>query len=317
MPKVSVIIPTYNRVEYIARAIDSVLNQTYQDFEIIVIDDGSTDQTKEKLIPYKDKIKYVYQENGGISEARNRGIQESTGKYLAFLDSDDWWLSEKLAEQVNILDTHPTVGIVYSRMPIINEKGETIGMKPSGVSGKNFKELIEVWGDLPTSTVMTRKECFDKTGLFDKFLPPMEDIDMWLRISRFYDLYEIEGKILACYFRHDTQVTANPIKVYEGLIKIYKKILNNYDDVPRQILLKRIVEKHYLVSRVYYNQQMYTASLKNLWKAISQDPLVGKLFFYEKDRALSKMLKIIKPYGFLGICFLKLCIQPVSRSKKI
>src|SRR5437868_7134370 len=100
MPKVSVIIPTYNRGKLITRAVNSVLNQTFNDFEIIIVDDGSKDETKNILMPYqnqkKNRIKYFYQENRGISAARNRGIKESTGEYIAFLDSDDEWVSDKL-----------------------------------------------------------------------------------------------------------------------------------------------------------------------------------------------------------------------------
>ena len=202
MPKVSVIIPTYNRASLISRAVDSVLAQTFKDYEVIIIDDGSKDNTKEVLESYTGRVKYIYQNNGGISVARNRGIEESNGKYIAFLDSDDYWAPEKLEMQAKILDENPKVGIVYVRMPIVNEKGEVLGMKPNGISGKNFQELLRVWGDLPTSSVMTRRECFDRVGVFDENLPPMEDIDMWLRIAHSYDLYEIEGKVLAYYFRH-------------------------------------------------------------------------------------------------------------------
>src|SRR5690349_3602213 len=109
MPKVSVIIPTYNRAQFIARAVDSVLEQTYKDFEIIVIDDGSSDNTQEILKAYEGKIRYVYQQNKGISAARNRGIQEAKGEYIAFLDSDDVWKPEKLSVQVAILDVNPHV----------------------------------------------------------------------------------------------------------------------------------------------------------------------------------------------------------------
>src|SRR5665213_1595741 len=199
MPKISVLIPTYNRGAHIAQAIESVLAQTYPDYEIIVIDDGSTDNTQEILKNFEGKITSILQHNQGISKTRNRGIRESNGEYIAFLDSDDYWTSEKLAEQVEILDSHTKVGIVYVRMPIVNEQLEKIGMKPAGVSGKNFKELLEFWGDLPTSSIMVRRECFDKAGLFDTSLATMEDIDMWIRIAKFYDLHEIENKDIAYY----------------------------------------------------------------------------------------------------------------------
>ena len=313
-PKVSVILPTYNRANYIARALDSILVQTYKDYEIIVVDDGSTDATSEVLKHFSDKIKYIRQSNQGSATARNRGIQESKGEYIAFLDSDDYWVPEKLQEQVNVLAVHPEVGIVYARMPIINEKGEKIGMKPAGVSGKNFKELLEVWGDLPTSTVMTRRVCFNEVGLFDTTLVTMQDIDMWLRISRRYQLYEIEGKVLAYYCRHNTQITTNKIKVYSGLVTIYKKILRSYPDAPRELMLKRILSNQYLLARANYNERFYSAALKNALAVVGRNPLVGQLFFGQEDNAIQKLFKLIKPYALLAVCFLRWCGQGFKRT---
>ncbi len=305
MPKVSVIIPTYNREQFIVRAINSVLSQIYRDFEIIIVDDGSTDHTKNILDQFNGKIKYIYQDNQGVSAARNRGIQESSGQYIAFLDSDDYWVPEKLTLQVDVLEKNPHIGIVYARMPILNEKGEKVGLKPARISGKNFKELMEVWGDLPTSTVMTRKECFNKAGMFDASLPPMEDIDMWIRISRFYDLYEIENKVLAYYHRHSEQITADKVKVYTGLIKIYTKILKNFDDAPQLLMIKRIAQNRYMLSRTYYDKKNYNEALMNLIEGLRLYPLIGILFFNEKDNIFVKFSKIVKPYVYYCLCFLR------------
>ena len=107
MAKVSVIIPTYNRAEYVTHAIDSVLAQTYTDYEIIVVDDGSADNTKDVLLPYMDRIRYIYQENAGLSAARNTGIKAAKGDWIAFLDSDDEWLPGKLAVQMRAVERHP------------------------------------------------------------------------------------------------------------------------------------------------------------------------------------------------------------------
>lgn len=305
MPKVSVVIPTYNRQAYIRRALDSVLAQTFTDYEVVVVDDGSTDDTKGVLKDYEGRIKCVHQANGGIASARNRGIAESSAPYIAFLDSDDWWGPQKLEHQVRVLDEHPNVGIVYGRMPIVNERGQTIGQKPAGVSGRNFQELIEVWGDLPTSTVMTRRACFEQAGNFDSGVIPMEDIDMWLRISRHYDLYEIEGEPLAFYFRHDSQVTTSPIRVYEGLVNIYTKILNSYTDIPVERMVKRIAENQYTLSRVYYREKMYGKSLQHVKAALARYPLAGTLFFSPGDSFIAKAVKFVKPYGFFLVCLWK------------
>ena len=319
-PKVSVIIPTYNREGFIKRAVDSVLAQTFTDYEIIVIDDGSADQTRHVLAPYQDRIRYFYQENRGISEARNRGIQEAKGEYIAFLDSDDWWAPTKLERQVGILDDRKTVGLVYGRMPILDEKGKVIGIKPQGVSGKNFNELIEMWGDLPTSTVITRRECFDKFGLFDSNLPPMEDIDMWLRIAQFYDLHEVAGEPLAYYSRHEMQMTKDKKKVYEGLVKIYTKILNSYKNIPKKLLHQRVAKNQYTLSRIYFEEKSYHLAFKNVVAAIARYPLVGTLFFDAQDHSYTKFIKLLKPYGYLMVALISFCPHPIQnfvRHKKV
>ncbi len=305
MPKVTVIIPTYNRGPFLTKAIESVLAQTFSDFELIVINDGSTDATKDILAAYKDRLINIYQENKGISAARNRGIRQASGEYIAFLDSDDHWVPEKLARQVAILDAHKDVGIVYGRMPIINSKGECVGTKPSGFSGRNFKELVEFWGDLPTSSVMTRKECFDQFGLFDETMPTMEDIDMWIRISHEYRLYEIEDITLAYYQRHETQVTKVRTKVYEGLLKADLKILRNYSDVPVKLLTKRVSFNQYLLARSYDKDNKATLAFSNAVAAIARNPLLGTMFFTKDDHVLMKLLKLVKPYSFLPLAFLK------------
>lgn len=307
MPKVSVIIPTYNRGNLIKRAVDSVLSQTFKDFEIIIIDDGSKDDTKEVLAPYMDRVRYVPQANGGISKARNRGIELAQGQYIAFLDSDDYWAPEKLQMQTDILDGNPKIGIVYVRMPIVDEHGNVLGMKPNGVSGKNFQELLRVWGDLPTSSVMTRKECFDRVGVFDPNLPPMEDIDMWIRIAYHYDLHEIEGKVLAYYWRHDHQITKDLVKVYSGLVKIHAKILESFKDadIPRDLLVRKLVKNQYTLSRVYSSQKKFKEAFENVSQAIGRYPAVGALFIEPSDHMFKKFTKVLKPYGFFTICLFR------------
>lgn len=314
MPKVSVIIPSYNRAKLLGRAIDSVLHQTFSDYEIIVVDDGSKDNTKDVLKAYDGKIKYIYQANRGISGARNQGIKEARGEYIAFLDSDDSWIPEKLAEQIKVLEANKNVGIVYSKLQMINDKGEHCGVKPKHKSGKNFRELIEIGGDIPTSSVMARRECFEKVGVFDESLQQMEDIDMWIRIAKNYDLYEITDKILAYYYRHDEQVTRNRMKVYEGLVGLYTKILNSYEDAPKAVLTKKIAMNQYTLSRDCYANKLYTDSWRHVVAAIARYPLVGALFFYEGDHVLSKGIKLIKPYGFLAVCALRL---PFSKAQKV
>ncbi len=307
MVKVSVIIPTYNRAQCVCRAIDSVLRQTYADHEIIVVDDGSTDNTKDVLLKYNGRIKYVHQPNGGISNARNHGIRVSTGEYIAFLDSDDEWVPEKLAVQLKLLESNKKLGIVCSKMIILDEDGRECGMKPEERTGRNFRELIEIGGDLPTSSVMTRRECFDKVGMFDESLPMMEDFEMWVRIASQYDIHIFTKEALAYYHKHAHQITRNMTLVYESTIKLQEKILHNFRHTPgfpEEIVKKRIAFNQYVLSRIYHNDKRYTEAFRLLRGAMRQCPMIGAQFFERDELVTVKAVKMIKPYGYFIVCFL-------------
>lgn len=298
MPKVSVIIPTYNRQQLIGRAIRSVLNQTFQDFEIVVIDDGSTDGTKDFITAYKDKVKYFYQEHKGISTARNRGIVESKGEYVAFLDSDDEWVPEKLSIQVKILNENPRVGIVHNKLIILNERGERVGTKPKKDSGTNLQQLISEGGDFPTSSILTRSECFKKAGLFDESLPTMEDFEMWLRIAKHYDVYEFKDKCLAFSHWHEGQITKDRIKVFYGLVLLDKRILNEFSNIEERIIIKRMTKNQYILSRAYYDKGQYRLAFRNLVEAMTTNPWVGLSLAEKTDEWYIKLIKLLKTYAY-------------------
>ncbi len=190
-PLISVIIPTYNMAEYVGEAIDSVLSQTYKNIEIIIVDDGSKDNTREILKRYNSCIKYIYQENKGLSAARNTGIRVSKGAFLAFLDADDMWLPEKLECQIRLISIYNTVGIVGCSDYIINEETKIIELFQrnndpckKGLLKTLFMRNMVSGG----SEALVRRECFEKVGLFDERLKSAEDWDMWLRISTFYEI---------------------------------------------------------------------------------------------------------------------------------
>lgn len=186
-PSVSVIIPTYNRARLIGEAIASVLAQTYADFELIVVDDGSTDDTEMVVREFTDsRLIYVKQENRGRSHARNRALNLARGRYIAFLDSDDLYLPDKLALQVRYLDSHPRVGMIYTSAYCIDYSGNALHEKyVASVSGKIYKSIAffrPVTITLPT--VMARRELFSKAGGFDERMYRFEDTDMWRRLSK-------------------------------------------------------------------------------------------------------------------------------------
>lgn len=181
--KISVIIPTLNRQKLLPKAIDSVLAQSYQDFELIVVDDGSTDKTADVVAGYGADICYLFQENRGPAAARNSGIQAANCDFIAFLDSDDWFAPEKLAVQLGAMEKNQdflishTDEIWYRRGLHLNQKKKH--HKPHGYIFSRCLKLCTV----SMSTVMVRRRLFDHVGLFDEELPCCEDYDFWLRVS--------------------------------------------------------------------------------------------------------------------------------------
>jgi len=193
MPRVSVIISTYNTASYVAEAVESVLAQTYKDYEIIVVDDGSTDNTREVLMPYMDRIRYVWQKNQERSAARNHGIRLAQGELIAFLDADDVWLPDKLERQVAALDGHDQAVLVCGPAQNIDAEGRPIsfwgsaylGGEPGGeVEVRHHGQEMLFGSPILPCTVVVRREALDRAGPFDTRLSLGEDWEMWLRLAR-------------------------------------------------------------------------------------------------------------------------------------
>ena len=194
-PLFSVVIPTYNRAAKVVRAIESVLTQTFRDYDLWVIDDGSTDQTSQILAPYLDRIQYRLIPNGGTARARNHGIQQSGGSYIAFLDSDDRWLPTKLEAFARSIQTKPESGLFYSSIEVINEAGEKLRVNRSrAVRGSAYHSLL-MGNILAASTAVVRRGCLEKIGLFDPNMSHCEDWDLWLRIARAYPITFVPGAL--------------------------------------------------------------------------------------------------------------------------
>ena len=207
IPVVSVIIPTYNRGWILREAIDSVLAQDYSDFELIVVDDGSTDDTRAILGTYGRDIIVLQQPNQGVSAARNRGIAESRARLVAFLDSDDFWLPQKLTRQVAFFQSNPEALIcqteeTWMRNGVrVNPKKRH--QKPSGMIFEPSLALCLV----SPSAVMIRKSLFDAVGLFDESLSACEDYDLWLRISCRYPVYLLDESLIIKRGGHQDQLS--------------------------------------------------------------------------------------------------------------
>jgi glycosyltransferase involved in cell wall biosynthesis len=203
-PLISVIIPTYNSGYWVAQAVQSALAQTYTRVEVIVVDDGSTDDTKERLAPWGSRIRYVSQENGGPSKARNRGIKEAQGDLVAFLDADDFWLPEKLAKQWGALRANSDVALVHTDVYQLYEPASEqvyLYRRRERFSGRCYTEFF--WGNrVHTSTVMVTRRCLDQIGSFDESIhgASTEDLDLWIRIARQYSLAYVNEPLV--FYRH-------------------------------------------------------------------------------------------------------------------
>ena len=186
-PLVSVIIPTYNRARQVCNAIDSVLAQAYRPIEIIVVDDGSIDDTSSAVAGYGDAVRYLRQENGGPSHARNTGIASARGEVIAFLDSDDLWYPEKLARQVEVLRGDPRIGAVDCSFFLLDRGGSTVFPVIRGPECEgNALEVMLLRGRCTSSTILIRTSCLREVGPFNEHLRGAEDWDLWLRLARRY-----------------------------------------------------------------------------------------------------------------------------------
>ncbi len=227
-PNVSVIIPTYNRAGLIGKPIHSILNQTYQDFEIIVVDDCSTDNTEQVLKEFNDpRIRYIrHQKNSGAAIARNTGINHSTSPYIAFLDSDDEWLPEKLAKQLSLFQQcDPEVGFIYTGFAAVDEFNQVKRVISSNHRGSLSDRLLYSNFIGTPSTVMVKRNYLQQVQGFDPNMPSfIEDMDLWLRLSE-HCQFEVIPEVLTRYAYSDSgdRLTLNHKSVVEGTLAFIHK----------------------------------------------------------------------------------------------
>jgi len=285
---VSVIIPTYNRVQLIAQAIDSVLSQTYRNFEIIVVDDGSTDDTKQILIPYKDRITYIYQENQGGAAARNTGINRAKGKYIAFLDSDDLWFSPKLERQVEVLDNHDDFALIYTNIVYIDNAGRFFAPGYSSRmfrSGYLFKETLlrkVACGHPPTWLI--RKTCLEDVGGFDPEFRTSHDRDMIVRISRKYQIYGIGDRLTIVRKHHRERLRdgSSAKQLEHHWFKFLDKLFDGTDGelISGKLKRKLIADYYFSAGRHYLKEMDPFTARKRLLSSMANYPFRLNPYLY-------------------------------------
>lgn len=278
MCMVSVIIPTFNRRDYITTALDSVVAQTYKDYEIIIIDDGSTDDTGEVLHTYQPyNLRYFYQENRGIAASRNRGIRESRGEFIALLDSDDYWRPEKLEQQLKAFREHPQCGLVATRCSSIDPGGRFRRQNRPGKSGWVLPDLFRA-NFIRTSSALITRECFNNVGLFDESLPECEEYDLWLRIARHYPIAFI-NESLTVYTDNPHGVSTDSLA---GRLLRLKVLEKDYlrESIPASLYQKRLSQNYRQVGKHYLNRGNKEEGKRHLRRALALHPLNLKNLFY-------------------------------------
>ncbi len=224
MPRISVVIPAYNRARYLDTAAATVLAQTWSDLELIIIDDGSQDNTPDvcgRLCEYDSRVRYIRHENKGLPAARNTGIRAATGEFIALLDSDDFWAPTKLAKQLDLFARDQTLGVVYCDWASIDQSGHVSqGVNPPDFSLPSLYEALlfdnVVHGS--ASAVLIRATCFDQVGLFDESLRANEDWDMWLRTAEHYQFAKVP-EVLVYLLQHSDQMQRAPLRMADSMMR--------------------------------------------------------------------------------------------------
>ncbi|HSB05184.1 MAG TPA: glycosyltransferase [Thermodesulfobacteriota bacterium] len=251
MPKVSIIIPTYNRLPMLREAVDSVLAQDFEDVEILVVDDGSTDGTADGMKKYGGRVKLLeHSANRGVSAARNTGIVRAKGKYISFLDSDDLWVKGKLRIQVDFLDENPHYPLCYTDEIWIRRKKRVNPMlKHAKFSGWIFEKCIPLCTISPSSAMM-RKTLFSRVGLFDEALPVCEDYDFWLRVSARFPIFFIDKKLIIKRGGHPDQLSNRSWGNDRFRVIALEKLLSEPYTGPeeRELILKEMKRKCQILS---------------------------------------------------------------------
>jgi glycosyltransferase involved in cell wall biosynthesis len=293
VPRVSVIIPTYNYSRFLGEAVRSVLKQTFSDFELIVVDDGSTDNTKEVVDSFVDpRIRYIYQENRGVSAAQNTGIKASSGEYIAILGADDMWLPENLEFKVKVLDSRPEVGLVCSDGYIFDDgTGLTLGkmwhlyfpgLDPRIASRWPLRELLSRSGSFirPQFTVL-RREVFTEVGYFDESLRIGEDWEMFIRAVQCFPV-EVLDVPLGYRRKHSAALTASRIRMYPEVLRTFDKVLHNNSLSKADFaLVKRgLAYTHYEYAREMIVNGQMNAGRKKLLAAIKLNSLSVRPYLY-------------------------------------
>jgi Glycosyl transferase family 2 len=244
-PLVSIVIPTYNYGRFIGETVDSALAQGYSPVEVVVVDDGSTDDTRERLARYGDRVRYIYQQNRGLSAARNTGIGAAHGEFIALLDSDDLWLPDKLERQIAVCVQDPHIGLVATERFAIDETGQRLDYVAERCSRDGFceltmRDLLEFPAFSPSS-VLARKDALLAVGGFDEQLQAAEDMHMWVRIAARFRVLRLNATLTGQRF-HLKSMSHQPDLMLRAFQQALDELFTGIPQLQRQPCWRRVAE---------------------------------------------------------------------------
>jgi glycosyltransferase involved in cell wall biosynthesis len=278
---VSVVIPTYNYGRFIAEAIQGALKQSHPASEIIVIDDGSTDDTESAVKPFGEKVRYIRQQNSGVCAARNRGVAESSGEYIAFLDADDIWESTKVEKQLRRFAEDPEIGLVHCGMrEFDSESGQTIKLHLDGQEGWVANELL-LWErpavNVSGTAVMVSRTAFEAAGGFDTRQKVAEDWDFCYRVAKRFKVGFVR-ELLVNYRSHRAAAHRNVLEMERGMGLFYEKAFANGDDILR-LKNRALGNFHRIMAGSYFQSGNYGSFVRHAVKSVARRPGGIKYFF--------------------------------------
>lgn len=273
--KISVVIPTYNRIALVERAIDSVLMQSIKPFDIIVVDDGSDDGTSEMIQKKYRSINLVQQQNSGVSAARNNGIKHAKGDWIALLDSDDEWTEKKLENQVNRLIKNPDYHFCHTN-EIWIRNGVRVNQKKrhQKYGGYIFDKCLDICRISPSSTLF-KKNILEHVGWFDTQLPVCEDYDLWLRITADYKILFVDEPLIIKYGGHTDQLSQSVEGIELFRIKSLENLLANTELSPQK--------KNLAITMIIKKLNIYLNGLIKRKKQTETEQVKEKIKFWKKD----------------------------------
>jgi glycosyltransferase involved in cell wall biosynthesis len=297
-PKVSIIISAYNQPYYLGLALDSIFAQTFKDFEIIVVDDGSGPEVRAALEPYMSRIRYFYQTNQGPTRAENFGISQARGEYIASLDHDDIWLPGFLERQADILDARPELAFVCCAAYVIDKDGKVIKTYENGKYFRcTFNDLFRENFIIHSSTVI-RKECLDDVGVFDEDFYTNHDHELWLRLAKKYP-FHYHPDLLVQYRLHDSNVTKRLDPWLKDSLLIYRKkaIIAGTGFLQRQ---RGLSKTWYKFGKMYSEAAQFEKAAACFFRSVLNFPLIG-IFYWPR---LSEKLRFSLPYRVIHVYLL-------------